>query len=103
MAQRPSSSTPLAASSRRPLHPNSQPFVGIVDTTVQAMRLVYAAQQGIIPRTIRRLTAEERKTMIFSGAVFVFGVEESGIKRWTDGRLWSPSRITGNFLVSSES
>lgn len=38
--------------------------------------------------------------MLFSGAVFVFGEEESGMKRWTDGRLWSPSRISGNFLVS---
>jgi hypothetical protein len=40
--------------------------------------------------------------MITSGAVFVFGVEESGIKRWTDGLLWSPSRIVGNFLVYKE-
>lgn len=64
------------------------------------MRLVYAAKQGAIPRIIRRLTAEERKEMISSGAVFVFGAEESGMKRWTDGRLWSPSRVTGNFLVS---
>lgn len=54
--------------------------------------------------------------MIKSGAVFVFSVEESGIKRWTgeiafitqtasaydaDGLLWSPSRIVGNFLVGS--
>lgn len=40
--------------------------------------------------------------MIKSGAVFVFSVEESGIKRWTDGLLWSPSRIVGNFLVYRE-
>jgi len=38
--------------------------------------------------------------MITSGAVFVFSVEESGIKRWTDSMVWSPSRIVGNFLVS---
>jgi hypothetical protein len=40
--------------------------------------------------------------MVASGAVFVFSVEESGIKRWTDGLLWSPSRIVGNFLVYKE-
>lgn len=40
--------------------------------------------------------------MIKSGAVFVFSVAESGIKRWTDGMLWSPSRIQGNFLVYRE-
>ena len=38
--------------------------------------------------------------MVQSGAVFVFDEHESGIKRWTDGLVWSPSRILGNFLVS---
>jgi hypothetical protein len=37
--------------------------------------------------------------MVQSGAVFVFDEHESGIKRWTDGLVWSPSRILGNFLV----
>lgn len=37
--------------------------------------------------------------MIKSGAVFIFSVEESGIKRWTEGLAWSQSRISGNFLV----
>ncbi|KAK9761244.1 Global transcription regulator sge1, partial [Basidiobolus ranarum] len=37
-----------------------------------------------------------------SGSVYVFDEKESGIKRWTDGRLWSPSRILGNFLVYRE-
>ena len=40
--------------------------------------------------------------MVQSGAVFVFDEHESGIKRWTDGLVWSPSRILGNFLVSHE-
>jgi len=35
--------------------------------------------------------------MITSGAVFVFSVEESGIKRWTDSMVWSPSRNCGQF------
>jgi Gti1/Pac2 family transcription factor len=77
-----------------------KPFVGYVETTVNALRLIYAARQGLIPRITRRLNDAERRSMIKSGAVFVFGVEESGIKRWTDGLLWSPSRIVGNFLVS---
>lgn len=38
--------------------------------------------------------------MVQSGAVFVFDEHESGIKRWTDGLVWSPSRILNNFLVS---
>ncbi len=40
--------------------------------------------------------------MIASGAVFVFDEDESGIKRWTDGFFWSPSRILGNFLLYRE-
>jgi hypothetical protein len=88
--------SPLSSSS---IYPNAQPFFGIVETTVQALRLVYAARLGIIPRVLRRLNSTERNKMIVSGAVFVFSVEESGIRRWTDGRLFSPSRIDGNFLV----
>ncbi|KAJ7056777.1 Gti1/Pac2 family-domain-containing protein [Mycena amicta] len=78
------------------------PFYGSVETTMNALRLIHAARQGIIPRITRRLNDAERRTMIKSGAVFVFSVEESGIKRWTDGLLWSPSRIVGNFLVYRE-
>lgn len=33
------------------------------------------------------------------GSVFVFVEGECGIRRWTDGKLWSPSRIFGHFLV----
>ncbi|CCM04319.1 uncharacterized protein FIBRA_06490 [Fibroporia radiculosa] len=40
--------------------------------------------------------------MITSGAIFVFSVEESGIKRWTEGLAWSQSRISGNFLIYRE-
>jgi len=40
--------------------------------------------------------------MIASGSVFVFDEDESGIKRWTDGFFWSPSRILGNFLLYRE-
>lgn len=40
--------------------------------------------------------------MVVSGAVFVFDVAEAAMKRWTDGKMWSPSRIDGNFLVSGD-
>lgn len=82
-----------------PSPPDVKPFVGFVETTLNALRLIQAARQGVIPRITRRLNDAERRSMIKSGSTFVFGVEESGIKRWTDGLLWSPSRIVGNFLV----
>ncbi|KAI0368614.1 hypothetical protein BV20DRAFT_998300 [Pilatotrama ljubarskyi] len=61
-----------------------------------------AARRGLIPRVTRRLNDFERRTMIKSGAVFIFSVEESGIKRWTEGLAWSQSRISGNFLLYRE-
>lgn len=61
---------------------------------------MHAARLGVIPRVVRRPNDRERRELIVRGRVFVFGVEESGIRRWTDGKVWSPSRIDGNFLVS---
>lgn len=34
--------------------------------------------------------------------MFIYEENASGIKRWTDGVTWSPSRILGNFLVYRE-
>ncbi|KAI0714279.1 Gti1/Pac2 family-domain-containing protein [Cerioporus squamosus] len=77
-------------------------FEGFVDTTMDALRLIEAARRGMIPRVTRRLNDFERRTMVKSGAVFIFSVEESGIKRWTEGLAWSQSRISGNFLLYRE-
>ena len=78
------------------------PFRGYIETTYDALLVFEAARRGMIPRVTRRLIERERG-MVQSGAVFVFDEHESGIKRWTDGLVWSPSRILGNFLVSSMS
>lgn len=48
----------------------------------------------------RRLKEDERKLMIKSGTIFIWDEKVAGMKRWTDGLLWSPSRILQNFLVS---
>ena len=74
------------------------PFRGYIETTYDALLVFEAARRGMIPRVTRRLIERERG-MVQSGAVFVFDEHESGIKRWTDGLVWSPSRILGNFLV----
>jgi hypothetical protein len=101
------SSLPLASS--RLMDP---PFVGIVETTLNALILFESSRRDHLPRITRRL-AEKERGMIRSGAVFVgrlpsfrpfarswkrphslqiFDRGESGIKRWTDGLVWSPSR-----------
>ena len=77
------------------------PWSGWIETTGDALLILEAARRGMIPRVTRRLVDSERK-MITSGSVFVFDEDESGIKRWTDGFFWSPSRILGNFLLYRE-
>ncbi|KAL9708791.1 Global transcription regulator sge1 [Leucoagaricus gongylophorus] len=77
------------------------PWSGWIETTGDALLILEAARRGLIPRVTRRLIDSERK-MITSGSVFVFDEDESGIKRWTDGLFWSPSRILGNFLLYRE-
>ncbi|WVQ76475.1 hypothetical protein IAR50_006143 [Cryptococcus sp. DSM 104548] len=77
------------------------PFRGYIESTFDALLVFEAARRGMIPRVTRRLIERERG-MVQSGAVFVFDEHESGIKRWTDGLVWSPSRILGNFLVYRE-
>jgi Gti1/Pac2 family transcription factor len=54
-----------------------------------------AVRQGLLQPVTRRLNEVERSMYIKSGAIFVW--EESdddlGLKRWTDGRVWSQSRM----------
>ncbi|KAL7409987.1 Gti1/Pac2 family-domain-containing protein [Mrakia frigida] len=77
------------------------PFVGLIETTQDALLIFEAARRAVIPRITRRLL-ESEKVLIKSGAVFVFDELESGIKRWTDGLVWSPSRILSNFIIYRE-
>lgn len=76
-------------------------FRGFVADTQDALLILEGCRRGILPRTTDRLTDAERKS-ISSGDIFVFSEEQSRIKRWTDGRRWSPSRILNNFLIYKE-
>jgi hypothetical protein len=98
MSSPPDSHTNNQASSTTWTEP---PWSGWIETTGDALLILEAARRGMIPRVTRRLVDSERK-MITSGSVFVFDEDESGIKRWTDGFFWSPSRILGNFLLYRE-
>ncbi|KAF9387295.1 hypothetical protein CPB97_002695 [Podila verticillata] len=76
-------------------------FHGYIETTQDTLLVFEACRRGLLPRICRRLQEKERR-IVQSGTVFVFDERESGIKRWTDGLVWSPSRILGNFLVYRE-
>ncbi|EJT81768.1 cAMP-independent regulatory protein pac2 [Gaeumannomyces tritici R3-111a-1] len=77
-------------------------YEGFVGTTMDALILFEACLQGALYHVPRRPHDRERETLIRSGAVFVYEEHSSGIKRWTDGYNWSPSRILGNFLIYRE-
>lgn len=79
----------------------SETFFGYIETTKDALLIFEACKRGILPRVKRRLQDKER-ILIRSGTIFCFDEKESGIKRWTDGFIWSPSRILGNFLIYRE-
>ncbi|CAO3639802.1 unnamed protein product [Mucor hiemalis] len=76
-------------------------FYGYIENTKDSLLIFEACKRGIIPRISRRLQDRER-CLIRSGSIFCFDEHESGIKRWTDGLIWSPSRILGNFLIYRE-
>ncbi|GAA6047506.1 hypothetical protein JCM3770_005780 [Rhodotorula araucariae] len=77
-------------------------FRGFVESTLDALLIFEGCKRGFLPMITRRLQEFEKRALVVSGAVFVFDEEETGIKRWTDGLSWSPSRTLGNFLVYRE-
>ncbi|KAJ9609258.1 uncharacterized protein PV06_03033 [Exophiala oligosperma] len=77
-------------------------FRGHVATTQDALILFEACLQGHLSHVPRRPHDRERSHLITSGSIFIYEENASGIKRWTDGVTWSPSRILGNFLVYRE-
>ncbi|KAK6967144.1 Gti1/Pac2 family-domain-containing protein [Favolaschia claudopus] len=74
-------------------------FYGIIETTLDALRLIYATQRGVIASIDRCLDDVERRTMIKSGAIFVYRAEEAAASSWTDGLLWSIPQRKGDFLL----
>ncbi|KAH9811301.1 Gti1/Pac2 family-domain-containing protein [Melampsora americana] len=80
----------------------SETWYGLVQTPRDAYLLLEACRVGKLYRITRRLTDLERSQIIRPGAVFVWDEKEAGIKRWTDHVRWSPSRVSGAFLIYSE-
>lgn len=81
------------------LSPSYYGYVGSTKDALLIIQSILNKQLNLIPR---RPHERERLDLIKSGNVFIFIEEHSGIKRWTDGISWSPSRILGRFLVYRE-
>ncbi|KAL9090155.1 MAG: hypothetical protein Q9165_005435 [Trypethelium subeluteriae] len=91
------------STSREPAIPEIGPtWHGYCDSTQDAMYLFEACLQGQLPHIPRRPQDREKDGIIRSGAIFIYEENASGIKRWTDGKNWSPSRILGNYLLYRE-
>ena len=76
-------------------------YYGFVRTPADAIKLFEACRLGLLPRVQRRLSEKERQS-IRSGSVFVWDEREAGMRRWTDGKSWSASRVSGSFLTYRE-
>ncbi|KAF2402212.1 hypothetical protein EJ06DRAFT_329508 [Trichodelitschia bisporula] len=76
-------------------------YHGHVRTPQDAIILFEACRIGLLPRVQRRLSEKERQ-QIKSGSVFVWDEREAGMRRWTDGKSWSASRVSGSFLTYRE-
>ncbi|WEW60490.1 Gluconate transport-inducing protein [Emydomyces testavorans] len=76
-------------------------YHGHVRTPADAIILFEACRLGLLPRVQRRLSEKERQS-IKSGSVFVWDEREAGMRRWTDGKSWSASRVSGSFLTYRE-
>ncbi|EME82424.1 uncharacterized protein MYCFIDRAFT_165510, partial [Pseudocercospora fijiensis CIRAD86] len=77
-------------------------FHGFVHNSMDGLVLFEACLSGKLHHVPRRPHDRERSSLIKSGSIFIYEENASGIKRWTDGVAWSPSRILGNFLIYRE-
>lgn len=88
-------------------------YTGYIKTPMDAILLLAACdlpappeshKDAVYPprRITRRLLDDERAKLIRSGSVFVWEEREAAMRRWTDGRCWSASRVSGCFLTYRE-
>ncbi|KAK5042886.1 hypothetical protein LTR84_012405 [Exophiala bonariae] len=77
-------------------------YRGFVETAGDAQSLIEACLRGSLPLIRSRPVTSERPTLVQSGHIFIFEEAASGIKRWTDGKRWTPSRALDGFLVYGE-
>lgn len=76
-------------------------LTGYLHSYNEAFLIVHAVRLGLVQPVKERLSHTEREN-IKSGDIFVFVEDDCGIKRWTDGKIWSPSKILGHFLLYKE-
>lgn len=79
----------------------NETYHGLILTLQDALLVLEATRQKILPIIKRRLNDIERKTITL-GSVFAWSETKCGMKRWTDGKIWLASKIKGPFLIYCE-
>lgn len=79
-------------------------YHGFVSSTRDAAHILEGCLCGELNFITQRPLEKKRKRegLIQSGSIFCFEEKEAGIKRWTDGLKWSPSRGLGNSFLYRE-
>ncbi|KAG0372927.1 hypothetical protein BGX24_012393 [Mortierella sp. AD032] len=103
-----SAATPSSATNTSSSSSSFTPVSALsLSPTTVTSRHIQSSSSALFPSTSSSSSPSTSSTapnpsLIIPGSVFVFDEQESGICRWTDGKIWSPSRISGNFLVYRE-
>ncbi|KAI5956360.1 PTH2 [Candida jiufengensis] len=78
-------------------------YIGRIYSILDALLLIEACRLKMIPIINRRLTILERSKFIKPNTIFIWNETSCGMKRWTDGKIWSASKVyNGNFLQYKE-
>ncbi|KAK7693820.1 hypothetical protein QCA50_003392 [Cerrena zonata] len=88
-----------AQDTQHPTHPRLH-----VRDARDAHTVFEAVRHGHLRAVVRRLNELERSAYIQSGSIFVWeeSEDEMGLKRWTDGKVWSGSRMREPYLFYDE-
>lgn len=76
-------------------------YIGCLHSEMECSKIISLAMENIMFRLKRRLN-EKEKRLIRPGYAFIYLEQESGIMRWTDSKLWTPSRALGPFMMYIE-
>ncbi|KAH8891634.1 hypothetical protein GQ53DRAFT_746647 [Thozetella sp. PMI_491] len=74
-------------------------YRGHVVSTRDALVLFEACLQGRINHLSRPPREDEHSALVTSGNIFIYEEHSSGIAGWTDGIVWGPARVVGNFIL----
>ena len=76
---------------------DGETYYGYIKDKSDAVLIIEACRRGYLPLVRERLNDFQRES-IRCGSVYVFHETSSGIKRWTDGLVWTPSRNLLGFI-----